>query len=1226
MSLRRSPESTSESNDSWRKGYAENDMAIDGILSRRTSFGGWRERYFRTTLYELSYWSRQINEIKMTRVSGGRYSYAPIGSASETFDLRIPGTSIASPEPTLIEFRRRGKVILDARAPDEETARRWMFVLTRILRYEKSLASRSIGSIRVQIDGLYVLGDDGPSKVNASVVFDDDLNDDDDVQASRRSFFAENGKGTTTSEPAALEVQEEVLYENTDDTDDVVSYAQVKLDTGAVPVRRANSGFTITVSPADNDEDDDHGRHYSTMLEKLFSPSTTRHDRSDTMTSPPSLLATSPTKPSVVASHRATLFEVQYLAFAGQSKDQPLYSYPTSALDGDATGRWPAAPDGRQPKPGYLYYPLFAKDAKDDSEEEAPAKIAAILHAKLSYQENLLKVVDLDGKERFEFVGVDEEVGTENNGDENQESTTDALVSVLARLSLVYEKGMEYLGVDIFAWDSPYRSLICWIIAMALLLSLPSSASFSVIPLIIMTLILSAHGTKYVDDLFRVGQNAQHLAEHADRDLCVVRIALLKASKLPAADYDWTTGKPSDSDAFAVLLAGVEDSSLRKSDQIAPTLVGITEVRSNTLDPVWIHAENLLHDVPYLDSTGNRRRRISHIFALPVHSHETIHRAQTMKTIVPPDDLEDNDDVLHPPGKHHHDDEFLGVDATKVSSRLRSRISEDGNCFAAPADFRATWTLNVKDHKVILPASGSYAFPVLQERERPWASSLGAATFEVFDSNLSTQEMLLGRARLPLRSLAAHFGEPAVYELPLEPSAVPKRNRGAIQRTLENDHDAKLGSIRVVAALEKGVVEADDRLERAKRGLAADVFERKQLAAMSTKKAKVSAYGNVKDLKRSLKGALDTAEFVTSTLERILALLTWEYPGKTLVVTLGLVAGITAMLLIPNNLLVAAFVSKLFLTGLVVKFKVWWPQKQEDDAVKCDDPALKQAKQDPTEVQLFNFVKSLPNAPQRDRALANRRLVARAQAKRNDTRARIGLHFGLRVRFQNYLYVHLCEVWERKYAVLVDRDLRLYDSMTDAVSQDHKKKLTHKFHLVPADTSMGGCLLDDGKIPVAVKDSLPAQNMTLFHLGVYVPVHDGTHTLELAHGDASFHFKPFQNLFAVKTRQAFDIFNAAINYHEHDVTPATEPDMEPALDVDVPVVERPVHPIIDYDDPVPAADESSFDIHSWLASTMCGASNRPPTTSRSWSWRSLTPSFSVDTINISKKKKTTKES
>ena len=55
--------------------------------------------------------------------------------------------------------------------------------------------------------------------------------------------------------------------------------------------------------------------------------------------------------------------------------------------------------------------------------------------------------------------------------------------------------------------------------------------------------------------------------------------------------------------------------------------------------------------------------------------------------------------------------------------------------------------------------------------------------------------------------------------------------------------------------------------------------------------------------------------------ERVYALLTWQHPAKTLFFAFGVSCGTLAVLVIPNKLLVAALITKMFLKGFVVSFR-----------------------------------------------------------------------------------------------------------------------------------------------------------------------------------------------------------------------------------------------------------------------------------------------------------------
>ena len=89
--------------------------------------------------------------------------------------------------------------------------------------------------------------------------------------------------------------------------------------------------------------------------------------------------------------------------------------------------------------------------------------------------------------------------------------------------------------------------------------------------------------------------------------------------------------------------------------------------------------------------------------------------------------------------------------------------------------------------------------------------------------------------------------------------------------------------------------------------------------------------------------------------------------------------------LIPNRLLVAAVISKMFLGGLMKR-------------LRYGNRILRKGhkKTDTTQIMAENFLASLPTAPQREVAARHKRLVRAQQHKRELGRVRVALNFAFR--------------------------------------------------------------------------------------------------------------------------------------------------------------------------------------------------------------------------------------
>ncbi|KAJ8603632.1 hypothetical protein CTAYLR_007578 [Chrysophaeum taylorii] len=1062
------------------KGYKAPNMAIDGILFRKTSFNSWVERYFRVTRNELGYWSHYVGEIKASKAVGrtrGPYKYSPVGKASQTYDLRRPGMRVMEPglDPKIIELRYASGEVVEMKAESEKVAEAWRLVLCNVAAYEAALADRVIGSLEMDVDGVYVVGE---QRSHAPA----------DLACVGVEVRFDGGAWSSPEGMAPSVARDKVLYENLDEVDDVVSFARVKLSVDSLDVHRANASFVVSV----------------------YKEPVAAHAQRSSFS-----LKASSDKKFVLGQRRISLFEQRFIESAETEGNRALgglrmphgvrVDQHLSALDGDASCQWPGtAPDGHKPKGGggWGFLPVFDENDDDDDDSKwvggdggvRHRRIVALVHARIKLRENLINVVDIDGRERFEYdyledEAIDADASSARNRRRKQYKTRDvsseALMSVVARLGTVVEQ-LADLKPDVFTWRDPPVSAATWFAMLVVAFSIPSSASLCLFLCVALgwlafSLADAAHQRVAA---FTDAERVKHLVENAPRQVATLRVAALRAESLAAADYDILAGEARDSDAYVAVLNSPGDPTARDIEKIAPTLVGITEVRPNTLDPVWC-------DLPTLGQSAE----IPSISVENNNNNTKKKRQRRMPSI---------------PRRSG-----TGVDATKLPAKQRQTLfhNPESEVARAPADFRAPWLC-----AGTMLRGNCWAVPILQEavnvmqhappRIVPWAETKGRVVFRVYDANILQTETFLGQCELPVSHLVKHIGEPRVYVMALQPSRIPSLDKQVVEKELNANRD--LGTLRVVASLDRGVDDSDSRVGVFKKALAVDAFERKAfMRGKRGKKARVSTYEQLKDIRRSFASALDMLETGTSMLERLYALLTWEHPAKTALVVLGLVSGVVACCLIPNNFLCAALMSKFFLQGLVERAR-------GEDFTRI-------RKVDPTEIQLKNLLNALPNAPQRDRAIVRRRAVFKAQTSRNEMRARISLNFGLRVRLQAYVYVykptHLAASWEREYVIVVDGALLCYASIEDALKAP-TKGLKRKQLLVPPP--LGGAWLDDAREHADDSD-LPARDMPVFFVAVYV--HEAGPTVRHI---ARAGMVPAKETFAVKTREAYENFKHAV--------------------------------------------------------------------------------------------------
>eukprot|EP00629_Pelagomonadales_sp_RCC1024_P013138 CAMPEP_0119266966 /NCGR_PEP_ID=MMETSP1329-20130426/5277_1 /TAXON_ID=114041 /ORGANISM="Genus nov. species nov., Strain RCC1024" /LENGTH=193 /DNA_ID=CAMNT_0007266871 /DNA_START=188 /DNA_END=766 /DNA_ORIENTATION=- len=190
--------------------------ALDGFLHRRTRYGAWKERYFRTEGYQLFYYSENLNSIKANRVTGkGPYRYKKVGSPSEAFDLRGETTIEASETDELVFVVEHGARRVDIKAPDAEEKDRWIAALSSIVRVETE-KRKAVGSVSIEVDGAYIVGGDVVSGEVGS-----------ERPACRLEFQIRND--VYESAPAQVERKRHLSYENLDEAQDNVGYAPLRL-------------------------------------------------------------------------------------------------------------------------------------------------------------------------------------------------------------------------------------------------------------------------------------------------------------------------------------------------------------------------------------------------------------------------------------------------------------------------------------------------------------------------------------------------------------------------------------------------------------------------------------------------------------------------------------------------------------------------------------------------------------------------------------------------------------------------------------------------------------------------------------------------------------------------------------------------------------------------------------------------------------------------------------
>jgi len=194
---------------------APEEVAIDGFLHRKTRYGAWKERYFRTEGHNLYYYTDNLNLIKANKLQGaikGPYRYKKVGSASETVDLRGETSveRIATDDTCFVV--KHGAKTLEIRAPDEELSAKWQAVLGNVIHAARA-TRKQVGTLRVEVDGAFMVG-------GRACEADADL--------CALSFQLRDE--VTTSDPAPVLLDEDLVYENLDESVDPVGRCALSLD------------------------------------------------------------------------------------------------------------------------------------------------------------------------------------------------------------------------------------------------------------------------------------------------------------------------------------------------------------------------------------------------------------------------------------------------------------------------------------------------------------------------------------------------------------------------------------------------------------------------------------------------------------------------------------------------------------------------------------------------------------------------------------------------------------------------------------------------------------------------------------------------------------------------------------------------------------------------------------------------------------------------------------
>jgi hypothetical protein len=624
---------------------------------------------------------------------------------------------------------------------------------------------------------------------------------------------------------------------------------------------------------------------------------------------------------------------------------------------------WPArAPDGTAPRSGWRWYALFDRVAEPDAEAEkedvGPLKVRALLHCKLRYDEGLLAVAH--ALPRYEAR------------DEHDEFRTDLLTGGMTRLAAASDQLKDYQKgfFELVACRHLGKSLVSYVFLMAGLLLPPEHAALSIVPFALLALMLAGlPKARHVgtEDYFQ-----RDKVSAIKRPVAEVSVAVLQGRDLVAGDAAFSENPSSDPYVVVVHKPPVN------KHRLADVIVGISAAKLKTLNPEWLgRGVDRLQKMEEDEEDRLERPKVGR--ALSADSHLD----QIFSLIAP---------GLHSEGTLIADvsEANKSRDASKLSG---AALAVYGHVKAPAIDFRAKWR---PGHA---PSEAAWNYPLLQEVESngvvetlvPWRRCKGSVLVDVYDRDVASSDDFLGRVSIPLRDVARAKNKSVEGWYPIERSGDEVKDKALLdhlkKRGLDDQKRSKgetFGALRLRLSLRVETTRAQTIRPwadwRSEQALCRTLLE----PATQEGGSKKGYVGQYKSVTRTMKRTQDDILWIAGLLERFLALCTWQHPRKTLFFCFGLTMAYVVCCLIPNRLLVAAVISKMFLGGLMKRLRYG------------NKLVRKAAKKDSTLIMAENFLASLPTAPQREVAARHKRLVRAQQHKRELGRVRVALNFAFR--------------------------------------------------------------------------------------------------------------------------------------------------------------------------------------------------------------------------------------
>lgn len=964
-------------------------LAFDGFYSRKTRYGAWKERYFRTDKYLLTYYSEQINEIKANRLKGslrGPYRYKAVGSPSESIDLRIQGTKVALSQSdelvfdltyfTHVHAHKNKSTVLEIRAGSAEEARRCAEMLNTIMEREARLR-KVIGSLSIEIDGAYLIGGKALDEpyVEVHFTFQD--------QVSR-------------SNSAHVTLSENLTYENFDESHDAVATAPVTFKS-TLQIFQASSHFSLTLTAGAKPASQ------QTPPAMSFGPFSGVTPKSNKAESEPEPFAERTVQLFELAEESAAR-RLRMLTGTNETDAFCDHAAATSALEGEIGSMipWPAlAPDGSAPRPGWQWFALYEEPpegcpaATSEAAGADKMRMRCLVQAKIEYATNIVNQVNADGHERFE------------GGDAQDEFTTEQLAAGVQRLSDVADQLSEIgsAATNLLAWKNPRSSFIAWLFIVGSLLYMPDHAALACFPVLLLFGIVSTLPAALAGTArYRLPKSLALDKESLRRGFAEVSVDVIRARNLIAGDVHLT--REAASDPYVACISVPPPPSKYANHRVSQMLIGLSSVKPTTLNPDW--------QSPEASATTRHLSGVADHGLAGFFSASQSHFSLT-------------EGVFGEPSNS------VGRNAAALST-AGIRLFGDTHCMKPPVDFRTKPPPGGDGSNL----DASWTYPVLQETDEsgpvvrlvPWEESRGAVEIELYDQDLTQEDDFLGGARVSIADLVkAEDGTLEGWvELDMSPTAckngIIEEKLATTGTGLQTAESAKgqIGTVYVRIRLRELSREAPytgavgDRWEHAQ-ALCRRMLE--PAVQIETDK-KAGVYGKYKSMTRTMKSMQDAALVTATQLERFVLLLSWVHPEKTLLVVFGLCCGIMACCLIPNKLLVAGLVTKLFLKGLMIKLR-----GRDESEVRYIDKE---------NIQLANLLSSLPNATQHQHAYAMRTAVWARQQARSENRVRLGLHYCFKIKAQLGAWIvdddSMC--WTHVYVAVVNGTLIVWPSLAHA--------------------------------------------------------------------------------------------------------------------------------------------------------------------------------------------------